>query len=84
MPLLWDGACSDGAPGSKAFGNPNPQTPSGLMHGLDACAAFITVPGLSPILFAAAAQGDAQHDQDPSTWLKPQHVGQTLARHREE
>lgn len=63
MPLLQDGAWSDGAPGSKAFGNHNPHTPSGLVHGLDGCADFITVLRLSPFHFAAAAQGDAQHDQ---------------------
>lgn len=63
MPSLRDGAWSDGAQGSKAFGNHNPQTPSGLGHGLDACADFITVLGLSLFLLAAAAQGDAHHDQ---------------------
>lgn len=72
MPLLWDGAWSDGAPGSKAFGNHSPQTPSGLVHRLDACNDFITVLGLS---LAAAARGDAQGmTKGPSTRLKPQHM----------
>lgn len=78
MPLLQDGARSDGAPGSKAFGNHSPQTPSGLVHTLDACNDFITVLGLS---LAAAARGDAQGmTKGPSTRLKPQYV----ARCREE
>lgn len=73
MPSLRDGAWSDGAQGSKAFGNHNPQTPSGLGRGLDACADFITILG-SP-----CSSLQQQHEGMLTVTKSPQHLAEPAA-----